>query len=62
MNVIFSFLVSGGMGRYVHHADFSYAGLDQEIAALRMFWKTEIQEVFKVISGLGERGNIVSIT
>lgn len=50
------------MGKYIHHTDFSYAGLDQEIAALRMFWKSEIEEVSKFISGLQEGGNIVSIT
>ena len=31
--------------RYVHQVDFSYTGLDQEIAALRIFWKSKIQKV-----------------
>ena len=63
MSMIFRFLGGLGNGQIcTHHAEFSYAGFNQEIAALRIFWKNEIQEVIKIISGPDEGGNTVSIT
>lgn len=47
----------------VHHVDFSHTGLDQEIAALRVFRKNKLQQVIHVISGgLGERGSVVPLS